>query len=720
MEQLPAQSSHAYSTRQSTSSHGLCKSETSGVTPPLIAATFSPLNHTSHHVDQAPKNVAFELYLSDVPNYRARLPMRVQIFPHDTTDSIVTTVKNFYGLYQDRGGVKGVSFQDESGSTLIARYENFVNNMIVTVRVELDPDALGAAARAPSYNSASPASANHGYCGAGQYRPVPPQPAEILNYGQPMSRSASPRDRSLSPHSAGGKRGDSTNTALLPPKMIRSRSGPKSRGSSILGGRVDSIGDFTNGYYSSDGGDASAGGSRKAKSDLADISVDNIVEGGRRKRAKFTSSELPLFVPPQVPLATSSSSMSPARRMNGHGLPPSFPHSGQRPYIYPPPLHSPQSMGHVDLGHGYSIHNQPPSAPHHTHHLRNRNNGPLTPAALQLARGFPIPPLGILPTPDPTIASCISDEDVAIQLMRLGDTSNISNGTRHSGSTLDDAFSGVADAASSSNGDNDSGMDSDDSQRSTLPPKDEYSPAGSSSITPPPPTRKRQKKTDGSSTSYHGTDNEEVSHTDRCDVDTNLDLLPQEFLDELDSVLQPAATATAKKQSSIVSKAKETNEAKNSKPIKPRSTAGKKKSKPAMLATATSKPSPISPGILPPPSRKASVSSALNFQHQFGADEEDLSSKPRCQRCRKSKKGCDRQRPCQRCKDAGIGIEGCISEDEGNGRKGRFGRHMGVPVKKVPEATTHGQESSTAGLSGPIPLSTSTEGTAEKSKKRKR
>jgi hypothetical protein len=89
----------------------------------------------------------------------------------------------------------------------------------------------------------------------------------------------------------------------------------------------------------------------------------------------------------------------------------------------------------------------------------------------------------------------------------------------------------------------------------------------------------------------------------------------------------------------------------------------------------------MSPTSLPSQSRKASTAS-INFQHQFGADEEDLSSKPRCQRCRKSKKGCDRQRPCQRCKDAGIGAEGCVSEDEGNGRKGRYGRHMGVSVKK--------------------------------------
>lgn len=63
-------------------------------------------------------------------------------------------------------------------------------------------------------------------------------------------------------------------------------------------------------------------------------------------------------------------------------------------------------------------------------------------------------------------------------------------------------------------------------------------------------------------------------------------------------------------------------------------------------------------------------------------DEEDLSSRPRCQRCRTSKKGCDRQRPCGHCKDAGIGPEGCMPEGDGSGRKGRYGRHMGVSVRK--------------------------------------
>ena len=63
------------------------------------------------------------------------------------------------------------------------------------------------------------------------------------------------------------------------------------------------------------------------------------------------------------------------------------------------------------------------------------------------AQGF-----GILPTPDPTIASCISDEDVALELKRLSDASNISGG-RSLPSTLDKTLSGRAEATSSATSD---------------------------------------------------------------------------------------------------------------------------------------------------------------------------------------------------------------------------------------------------------------------------
>ncbi|KFY14545.1 hypothetical protein V492_02556 [Pseudogymnoascus sp. VKM F-4246] len=129
----------------------------------------------------------------------------------------------------------------------------------------------------------------------------------------------------------------------------------------------------------------------------------------------------------------------------------------------------------------------------------------------------------------------------------------------------------------------------------------------------------------------------------------------------------------------------------------------------------------MSPASIAAHSRKTSVTSTLNFQHQLGEDEEDLSSKPRCQRCRKSKKGCDRQRPCQRCKDAGLSADQCISEDEGNGRKGRYGRHMGVKVKKDEmEAAAAAAAAANGGGLYAGEMGMNTVGGVDKSKKRKR
>ena len=38
-----------------------------------------------------------------------------------------------------------------------------------------------------------------------------------------------------------------------------------------------------------------------------------------------------------------------------------------------------------------------------------------------------------------------------------------------------------------------------------------------------------------------------------------------------------------------------------------------------------------------------------------------------CQRCREMHRSCDGQRPCQRCKDAGIGVEDCTNGEEDDG-----------------------------------------------------
>lgn len=288
----------------------------------------------------------------------------------------------------------------------------------------------------------------------------------------------------------------------------------------------------------------------------------------------------------------------------------------------------------------------------------------------------------ILPTPDPTLgsASVISDEDVARQLMRLGDASNFSTHGRTSTSTLDDALSGKAEAASSSE-ESDDGSDDEEQELPPLPYSMMRANGGTAELT------RVFDSGDTSGDEYE--DNRDDSFKGESD-----DIVPNGHEGHRANAGGPKA------RSSVSSKSGKTG--------KPRALSKSK------VKTGSTVKQPMSPASLPSQSRKASNAS-LNFQHQLGVDEEDLSSKPRCQRCRKSKKGCDRQRPCQRCKDAGIGIEGCISEDEGNGRKGRYGRHMGVSVRK-------GQMEPPSSHVPPTPMGAMSysNGAIEKSKKRKR
>jgi hypothetical protein len=399
--------------------------------------------------------------------------------------------------------------------------------------------------------------------------------------------------------------------------------------------------------------------------------------------------ELPLFVPPQVPLTASMSSMSPVRQ-------------GQAPYgqtpFYPTPQHfpynqalpSPQSLNNKSIGSELS---RPapifptPSAPPNRR-LRNRNNA-LIPAAR-----YSNTPNGvhssILPTPDPTVASTISDEDVALQLMRLGDTSMVSNTTRNSASTMDDALSGVADMASSSSetsASDDEAKDSTFDVNGASPSKAMYS--GQSQILP-------------------GLDSTDVKDADYEDSKD------QTYIDGAASTKDDTRRKSEKSKGANGGKSRSGSASvKGGKVSKARSGTATKGKTPSALGSSISRP--------PSPSTMTSTSgvdglAADNFQQTLGEDEEDLSSKPRCQRCRKSKKGCDRQRPCQRCKDAGLGVDDCVSEEEGNGRKGRYGRHMGVVVKK------HASNASPDGSTGPAPASSYPiePATGEKSKKRKR
>ncbi|KAL4878863.1 hypothetical protein BJY04DRAFT_105904 [Aspergillus karnatakaensis] len=662
------------------------------------------LQDTSPTKSPTPKNVAFELLLDENSKTRARIPMRVQIYPHDTTDSIVTTVKNFYGIYD--GAASGVSFEDVDGITLIARYENLRNNMTVYVRVipvQTYTEGYGDRyfGHIPFENRKRPSLGEPFQMTAAMQAM---QPAE---QGHSPSRPASrvARRRSVSPS---GRSRRSASQHKQP-----SRPGLKSRGSSTHGSIHDDAG-----YSDSDGGYGSVSGARKPRSEQfasSEISMENILQDGRRKRAKFESSELPLFVPPQVPVTTSTSSISPQRRSIGkEGVDSPFAQPMHRPYNhYQQPLPSPQSYGHSEHIYGSTragIYTTP-MVPEHGHRLRDRT-------ALHSSAPFSNPTArnngpGILPTPDPTIASCISDEDVAMQLIRLGDASNFSHG-RTSASTLDDAFSGAAEVASSTGATSDGEDFSEDDDDLPARPRQRVD---SSPMLPPGASRHMHKALDDILPSF---DSSEASYDDPDHDYRNEDFEDSALKTEVEedsfheSMPKPKKAKT-KAIGSVSSKPRPPKSAplrQNKAGIKNTSNGAIRKIKtaPAVPGHKVVAPQMVSPA----PPRKASTSS-VNGQHPLGADEEDLSTKPRCQRCRKSKKGCDRQRPCGRCKDAGIGIEGCISEDEGNGRKGRYGRHMGVPVKKNSEDSIMDGEVQPLVASAPM-----TAAAIDKNKKRKR
>ncbi len=209
---------------------------------------------------QPPKTVNFQLMLSNAPQHRARLPLRVQIKPTDTTGSIISTVKNFYGLYEG----EGVSFENSNGITLIAQYENLTDQATVHVRVINELPTVNDTRHA--HRAISPRKPRLDE----PFKMLPPQP-----YSRPSSRSA--KKRTESPLSGRGYRGGSA----------RVQPGPA---------QVDN--DAANSFSDSDAGSVSVSSSRKAKAEnvaSAEISIDNIVEGGRRKRAKFESSVSSLY-----------------------------------------------------------------------------------------------------------------------------------------------------------------------------------------------------------------------------------------------------------------------------------------------------------------------------------------------------------------------------------------------------------------------------------------
>lgn len=342
-----------------------------------------------------------------------------------------------------------------------------------------------------------------------------------------------------------------------------------------------------------------------------------------------------------MPAATSNPSVSPARRIDHHRPSMSLSYSGHNPFTNPRPIQASQTYNNMQA----SMY-----APHTAGHRPRNSTGGMVGS-------------GVLPTPDPTVGSCVSEEDkdVALQLMRLGDMSNISHG-RTSASTLDDTFSGRADATSSTGATSDSESDSEEEH----------------------PARRQKLDETGSSRAIYQT--------------TEARFVPP--VGELDTADSKPKIKAPPKPKSVKSKMKT--------PKAPRP-AGQ----PQIKKLPPVPRGPMSPGSADS-SRKPSITSA-NGLVPHDDDSPDLSSKPRCQRCRKSKKGCDRQRPCGRCRDAGLSADQCVSEDEGNGRKGRYGRHMGVPIK-----TEDGVIPGPPALLPAAPITMPAITSADKAKKRKR
>lgn len=265
--------SHQYPTR-----HGATSQEQYAMSKPYSPTPQRPLRGTgiaaagSGYARASPakknqKHVLFQLIDPEDPRIQARLPMRVMISAHDTTDSIITTVKNFYGLYE-----YGVSFENRDGISIIAAYDNFENDMIVYVRTVAQPTA---ATVENVRDSASPKKPSLG-------APFEMRPTLIHPTHSPSRTIArSVGVRSLSPQSDIGRR-----SASVAPGGRPRPTRTKSKDNSVYGD--------AEGYSSGDNGGGSVTSSRRSKTEQvnAEISVENIVEGGRRKRA-FESSVSP-------------------------------------------------------------------------------------------------------------------------------------------------------------------------------------------------------------------------------------------------------------------------------------------------------------------------------------------------------------------------------------------------------------------------------------------
>lgn len=185
------------------------------------------------------KNVHFRL-CSGVSD-----PKTLHIYPHDTTDSITTTVKNMFGLGREEDSA--LSFQDPEGRYMILQHENFEDGMTVNIRVEENPHRY-------SY----------------QIR------QSLLDHLVPCTRSVSPSAaRGRRSASAGGR-----------PKSLKRSAASHDWENGQDPERYGQ--DYFHQQFLPEDYDEDQRG-RVEPLASAEISLDNIVEGSRRKRPKFSS-----------------------------------------------------------------------------------------------------------------------------------------------------------------------------------------------------------------------------------------------------------------------------------------------------------------------------------------------------------------------------------------------------------------------------------------------
>lgn len=206
---------------------------------PIIMTPPKSLSPNSHC-----KNVHFRLY-SGVSE-----PKTLHIFPHDTTDSITTTVKNMFGLGREEDSA--LSFRDPEGRYMILQHENFEDGMTVNIHVEENP--------------------RHYSC---QFRP------SLLDHRASGARS-------VSPSAARGRRSASAGGRL---KGLK-----RPAASYDWENGQDYVEHYTQDYFHQQPPQQflpeDYDEDQRARVEplaSAEISLVNIVEGSRRKRPKFSS-----------------------------------------------------------------------------------------------------------------------------------------------------------------------------------------------------------------------------------------------------------------------------------------------------------------------------------------------------------------------------------------------------------------------------------------------